>query len=252
MSEFLDPLSILRNVHRFQLVEVNGVNFPLCYDYYNGWGSPRGSLIRPRKVPQHLADQIKLVVEGDSPLQLLFEMSQRLLKYAQSFETNKNFRIDIDPDRPFVENLEQANSDQCSRLPACLPGRPLVCNIRPFNDHPVEHGLRKAHYALSSNNKSDFKLWRSTVVMALEGQFQRLSTAALSIAGIIKQEKRKGAAFNVARECCDSFDLERIAELTICFEDYAKAFLRDMPHLTRSRIWLIQSKFDTFYSITSI
>jgi hypothetical protein len=245
LKPFLEPLNLLRKVTRFSLGGTAGTEFP---------PQPPSSeeldeaSIQPRKVPWHIADRIKLLVEGESLVALPFKMTDRLLSYAQAFEWNDTFRKNMDPDSGRKCDgwpSDDYDLDPYGNRVVYDWKMPDFCN--PFlRTHPVEVGLSRAHSAAYRNKISQIKTQRELVVMFLEPQYQRIAVASTVMAQFIKREKRANGNFRIAEKDHDTkqVHLRFYAEAVVHLEDYAKAFARDVPPSIRYAIRLVQSRFD--------
>ncbi|PMD41299.1 hypothetical protein L207DRAFT_632736 [Hyaloscypha variabilis F] len=240
-KDVLQPLTLLRNILSLRLEEAQGPDLPI-YD-----ASLDKSSLTYNNIEEELKAQLKDMVEGDSPVTRVFMMNKKLVDYAGAFERSKKIRDAMNPGwgeaRPMLLLAAAAVNQDLHDWPA-NQGNPYIQR----RIHPVEEGLHFTSCASEDNDVKAFKLARTTVLEYLEPQYQRIIKASERMAGFVKGVKQPNEAFCVKRQ--SQFEPDMIL-LTVCIlylEDYAKAFIRDVPCHTRFYIRREQHKFDLMYA----
>jgi hypothetical protein len=235
-KDVLQPLTMLRNIASLKISEVEGSDLPYPYD-------PSQPLVS-NNIPQELKVSLKTLVEGDTPIKYVFMMYEKLLEYAQAFERNPRFRSEMSP----VWGLARRNRDEGGRRGFAAR------EYNPFKQHPlhpVEMNLEMASIASEDNDADAFKQARSAVLEYLEPQYQRMVAQAAAMAEFVKGENRHRRERGWP-SLFQGFDYPPQKDLlTTCLlflEDYAAAFVRDVPSHTKFHIRKEKDEFDFAYS----
>lgn len=236
-KEVLQPLTMLRNIASLKIGEVEGSDLPSTYD-------PSQPLVS-NNIPQELKVSLRTLVAGNTPINYVFRMYEKLLEYAQAFERNPRFRAEMNP----AWGAARRNRDERARR---------VFASREFNPfkqepfHPVETNLEMASIASEDNDADAFKQARSAVLEYLEPQYQRIVAQAAAMAEFVKAENRHKEERGWP-SLFQGFDYPPQKDLlTTCLlflEDYAATFVRDVPSHTKFHIRKEKDEFDFAYSI---
>jgi hypothetical protein len=243
----LEPVRLLRSIERFQLRDTTPFEIPDDID------EDEDAL----EYPSHLDDlsaeievELTLLAQGHEPLECAFKMYPRILKYAQAFELNINFReeMSLTQDQSLSQEWLGDNYDFYNSNALRNP-------FKGYLAHPVEAGLMRAKLASDRENLVQFKNERANILEYLENQYQRISAASTRVIDFVKTEKKVGELLDAeshgdpVRICYDSeLALEKIGEAMTLVEEYAETFKRDMPMQMKKDIRRHQRIFDSFYA----
>jgi hypothetical protein len=243
----LEPIRLLRSIERFQLRDTTPFEIPDDID------EDEDAL----EYPSHLDDlsaeievELTLLAQGHEPLECAFKMYPRILKYAQAFELNINFReeMSLTQDQSLSQEWLGDNYDFYNSNALRNP-------FKGYLAHPVEAGLMRAKLASDRENLVQFKNERANILEYLENQYQRISAASTRVIDFVKTEKKVGELLDAeshgdpVRICYDSeLALEKIGEAMTLVEEYAETFKRDMPMQMKKDIRRHQRIFDSFYA----
>jgi len=184
---------------------------------------------------------------GDSPVELLFEMYQKVLVYAQSFERLQPFKVAMALGVDSDKDIEQRFGPEYRQSAALLRSHknPFTEEFSGGQVHPVEQALsRENTFAQDFTSDVDFlyaggvatyfKEQRTMIVNFLEPQYKQLVEAGNRLNLFIKQEKTLGGIFDADRStktsAAASSEVTSSWSLGLVFlEDYAKSFKRHCP-----------------------
>ncbi|KAE9373633.1 hypothetical protein N431DRAFT_465912 [Stipitochalara longipes BDJ] len=210
----LEPLSLFRNIRNIELgglplgeastyLPPPDANIP-CYDF---------------QIP--CMKSMKTLRESCKPIVRVWKMYQKLINYAQSFERNHQFKNNMKPiwgaGNHYIECQAQNRVWAWNRDLDEQMGNPFTKH--PV--HPVEAALLLGSIGSETNDIEKFLEARSSVLVYLEPQYQRISAI--------------GAC-------------ARLYTSPSALEEYAQSFVRDVPLATRVTIRKIQHKFNSAYA----
>ncbi|PMD18625.1 hypothetical protein NA56DRAFT_661273 [Hyaloscypha hepaticicola] len=141
--------------------------------------------------PSHLDDlsaetevELTLLAQGHEPLECAFKMYPRILKYAQAFELNINFReeMNLTQDQSLTQEWLGDNYDFYNSNALRNP-------FKGYLVHPVEAGLMRAKLASDRETLVQFKNERANILEYLENQYQRISAASTRVIDFVKTEE---------------------------------------------------------------
>ena len=210
----LEPIRLIRSIERFQLRDTTPFEIPDDID------EDEDAL----EYVSHLDDlsaeievELTLLAQGHEPLECAFKMYPRILKYAQAFELNINFReeMSLTQDQSLSQEWLGDNFD-------FYHSNALRNPFKGYLAHPVEAGLMRAKLASDRENLVQFENERANILEYLETQYQRISAASTEVIDFVKT--------------------------TTLVEEYAEAFKRDMPMEMKKDIRRHQRLFDSFYA----
>ncbi|KAH6723735.1 hypothetical protein BKA61DRAFT_686504 [Leptodontidium sp. MPI-SDFR-AT-0119] len=239
----LKPLKLLRNIPRFQLGELEKVDVP---DTARSSVPVQSIAIRPE-----YREDLTRLVQGNSHSLRVFEIYEKLLAYAQSFERHRPFSVYMD------SKWGRARDQHGARLlgPEDIWYRayqkkfdPLKAHpFKKFLRHPVEMNLEIASLASEDNDLESFRSARKAVIQYLEPQYKRIKAASSELKEFIKHEKQNPGP-------CPSYcpypyfqTCEEVIYLSL-IEDYHQSFVRDAPTNIRRVMRRWQREFELIYS----
>jgi hypothetical protein len=183
-----------------------------------------------------LIKDLRDLVTGNSPVELMQEMFRVLVTYARAFERCRSFRIQMGLRREDIINIRNINSkdpdfergmDYRAENPYRIP-----------HPHPVENGLEGAKDALVADNMAAFKTYRRNVLAYLEKQYLRIERAGFKLNDFVKYEKVALGLFSTqsgAMQWKARYD-KRAYLAWILLRDYSDSFIRDAPDLIRAEV----------------
>lgn len=229
------PIKMVRNIQSVSFADANHLDVP-------DWLQSR---VRHRESYEshfgHTAIQadVKLIAEGDEPVDYAFSMLPNLIAYAQTFERFLPFKKNM-------EFLPQVGFDygayelQYSEYQEAEYRNPFTGGDNSCM-HPVEWALRTA---INHENSTDvFKLHRAVVVEYLEKQFQEVYEMATDIHQFINEEKHSNGLLHADRVP----EKEEFWRALLHFERYAKSFQRHVPPETAFEIRKQGKHFTNLY-----
>ncbi|KAF7949113.1 hypothetical protein EAE96_008282 [Botrytis aclada] len=181
-----DTLKILRKVAKVEFREATEDEIPEYVFYHESRDDYhcKGFLSSVNLLQGHVA-----LIKGSLPLnstESIHLQYDRLLRYAQAFENNPEFKADLG--LPADSN-------------AILPRWGCPNNIfRGKNCHQIEGNVSEARKAalLRHSNMSLFRWLRNQALLELEKQYQNISRHASKLNDFIKSEKRHEGFFGVS------------------------------------------------------
>ena len=243
---------MLRRIERFQLRDTTPFEIPDDID------EDEDALVYASHLDDLSAEtevELTLLAQGHEPLECAFKMYPRILKYAQAFESNINFReeMSLTQDQGLTQEWLGDNYDFYNSNALRNPFKGYIV-------HPVEAGLMRAKLASDRENLVQFKNERANILKYLENQYQRISAASTEVIDFVKTMKKVGELLDTesrgdpVQTCFDSeLALEMIGEAMTLVEEYAEAFKRDMPMEIKKKkkkknIRRHQRLFNSFYA----
>ncbi|TGO31914.1 hypothetical protein BHYA_0382g00070 [Botrytis hyacinthi] len=248
----LKPLERLRNIQR---VTIRAAEFDEIPKDTMGDDEELADKFTP--ILPNPVDEVRLVtlIQGHSDVEIIEEMYQNLLTYAQTFERIEEFKLDMK--RLNVENWYQMSEElidqpleaERSSFDVSETTTDFFTSSNPFmsSSHPVESTLYAAKIAMKEDNVEGFKLHRTTLIRYLEPQYEAIEAASKDLVDFIKNEKRVNGFFEPG-ECHRSRCLDTANEAMVLLEDYASSFARRLERRTRLAIrkqkLLFKSRYD--------
>jgi hypothetical protein len=171
-------LKLLRRLPQGALVIKDAETFvPNCINRYHS--APNHNLLLGNLAAEIESD-ITQLVEGDTPVELVFEMYNALVRYCQGFEQLPAFKADMASRQRCMSMWEVIDS----RLHRAW-GSGLRYREREL--HPVEYYLRAANQTVEIDNVPLFKQTRADILLFLERQYQRISGASINIVQFVNE-----------------------------------------------------------------
>jgi hypothetical protein len=267
-SQVLKPLDYIRNVTNVTLRDAEDSEIPEFYAQYSRHRSVEKCMLRKSGYVSQFHDCPELKVDLATPLrelgpvEFVSKMYPQLLKYAQTFERDECFRLEMAI--PLGENLCLYEQNY-KRYPRVRDYKSIKGTRNPFRGalvHPVELNLTLPYSTLNTHDTDLFKRFRKNVVEALEAQYQRISEAATNIAEYIKDEKTKQGLFDAFFSRKAFFASEYIlydghwqdwdgdmgATGIRILQEYAASFQRDVPDELLQQFEPEQRRLNALYS----
>lgn len=235
----LKPLEILRKIQRFVLKNVPKSHLPIETPDPDGTFREVRAVLDESNLDYDMRHLTRLVT-GCSPVVRVFLMHEKLLAYAQAFERYEPFKHDMDPKWGVArETLREWDDFPATQMPNQGLRNPFL--LRP--KHPVEIGLMMASVASENDDVASFLIARKEVFLYLEAQYKRLTTASLALNHYIEMQGN-------LLSCKDQNDMriEQMAQCIVLLEDYARAFVRDVPINQRAKMRLTRTLFTLIYA----
>lgn len=213
-------LGVLRNVEKADLGLALKKELPTGADHKT-YHWPSEHPIYTTKI----SNQYTKIMTGNFPLERVFVMNQHLLSYAQSFERDPQFQLEMNPN--FQKMTEQNNS----ALPS-VNNNPFQMTERCMYTaepcvHMVEDRLRDAMEASEGQDSVAFKSHRKVIINYLDPQYRRIVSAMNKLHQFIQSQKTSLGFFDP--DVSDSDYLELICEQALeALEDTTESFRRDI------------------------
>lgn len=166
-------------------------------------------------------------------------MHERLVTYAQTFERNPIFKMDMELHYGVVESYIKYGRPSCGTSSIFKHDNPI---------HIVEQMLESASLASNTNNLKNFKIARQKVLEFLEPQYQRVVAAASEMAAHIKATKKTDELFDTLRPR-GVRDFDGLAETYIILRNYSSATSRDLTREIEAQIVLHPRRWELAYTI---
>jgi len=186
LRDVLELFRILRNIRRFQVGECQPEEIPLYVTFRHGYRVSHN--LNPK-----IWKNLKILVEGGTIVEKVWLMDEKLVAYAQAFESSAAYKADMK--LPF--GMAKARR---MRFPTGLYAMTSAYRRQnPYKDgvdHPVEEALEGANIAAEDNNALDFKVQRKITLDYLESQYQRITAACLAVTDFVKSQKTPGGIFH--------------------------------------------------------
>jgi hypothetical protein len=199
MREWLKPLRKLRNVDKFTLSDAPTIKITA-----SPW-EPFAHIVSQFQVPHpmhllsrvqgchSLARELKHLVEGNSPVELLPEMYNCLVYYFASFERYELFRSMFEQEYRCDPDIHLGLIGQGGHS---MKKHNLLQLGTYENDYPpMSSTLSDAYVAVTENEDVRFKDQRVSILNRLEPQYQRIAAAYRSMAAFVEHEKLRGGIF---------------------------------------------------------
>ena len=170
----------------------------------------------------------KRCVEGNTPVERVFEMQSRLLTYVQTFERDPLFKAEMDPNR----QIRKANISQAY----------FTASLNPFTSggelHYVEKCLRRTHQESKGQNSHQFRIHRKDILLYLEAQYERIADAHILLKEFVKKHKTEGGLLDemMANEATPEWCGFVFEEALMTVEKCAKSFDRDLDVETSRKV----------------
>jgi len=183
LAKVTKPLKLLTNVGHFNMIDAANSELPPppvtseMLSYFNPpkWNDRIDTPDMTWFNNLDLVSNLKLLVEGNTPIELAFKMHGKLLKYAQAFERHEEFRKDMD--LPFGAAAQTIRHRESLMVPEATNSYLVDCSRNPYKlmpyYHPMEDALERASKASDYQNVASFKKWRKRVLDELEDSYQR-------------------------------------------------------------------------------
>ncbi|KAJ8069421.1 hypothetical protein OCU04_003075 [Sclerotinia nivalis] len=227
-------------------------------------------------IPISLQAEPKSLVAGNSPVELLCNMNQCLLNYAQTYERYKPYRDDMGINSSKYEitlhglsqfgRYFQGQSYGDPRPPRefwLSPYWPYFDVYPDHEQHLVESGLDNCNQAVDDNDDTTFKAKRRLVLQYLERQYQRIVEVSRDIHRFINIHKRSCGLLDINREMkVIKSSSERMSERMsndtkmqgyaakgcVLLEAYADALKHELTLSAKVTIARMRSEFEGYYS----
>ena len=248
VESMLEPLKALRNVGSLTirsacLEDVRNSNYFKHKIEYRVHGSDL-----PNPDYEH---ELRQIITGNSPVEVLPDIYGHLLQYARSFERCEPFKLEMGLDGS--EDLETVVGKNYTRH-----ARLLKQHTNPYRRlkryHPVEAALSKARNHLNYGQTGEFKKYRSEVLTYLEPQYEQIVNACDNLTYFVKEEKMVGRLFDVNHghenlPCGDfSFETYNCAVAVDLLEEYANSFKRHLDFRTKAFFRIHQHQLDYVFN----
>ncbi|KUJ10040.1 uncharacterized protein LY89DRAFT_675538 [Mollisia scopiformis] len=227
-EECLEPLRALR--------KVGSISFTVAQEkdlIFVSQGEIRDN--DPNYTPKaSLLEELRGLVTSDCEREFLRPMYERLLRYAQSYERFQPFRLMMELSSRHTRIADEFGSefDKYHLIAEQTP--------YPYKEHPVELGLFDAKATILKNDGAHFRFFRNTVLEYLEHQHEKIMLTRENIIHFIKKGKVASGIFDLALAQRDSkLATSDIPEYEtnqglLLLEDYAEAFIRELPFDNRA------------------
>lgn len=242
MRENLLPLELLRNIPRVSIRTARISEIPdfACRDEWFETPLVTNSMLPAAPYRHHLID----LIQGNSEVELSTKMFTALLRYAQAFERDPEFK------RAMSLSFEEVATSMAGKFSELRENPFLNKAFHPKElAHTIEAGLQKARYMteIASGDITKtikFKEERSVILKYLERQFCRISHASEELVGFVKLQKRKWGIFDPAcTKQYNDFDMVIYTEAMVLLEDYVASFTRELD--TSSKM-AVRTQFSLF------
>lgn len=186
MPNMLRPLELLRNVEKLEF-DFSKHEMPAGMEEYDE--------IDFTRVPDpSLFDEkaMKLLVQGSTPVDAVFEMYPALLEYAQSFETFKGYRDAMAGDGQYFLTKHEKVRGFIEKAKHWNKGK-LHSRFNPFTfaeSNTVENRLDTLRKELDANNVPSFKEIREEIIQGFEPQYHRITRLMDDLVLFVKEHKR--------------------------------------------------------------
>ncbi|KAF7862583.1 hypothetical protein EAF04_007456 [Stromatinia cepivora] len=239
--ELVQALRILRNIGELSFANAKAADCPEFYgrhsdriSYRNMDDTLEAGFYHPISVS--LRVELKSLVTGNSPVDLLCNMNQCLLNYAKTYERYKPYRDDMGiNESKHGETLHQVS--QWAR----------------------HSGLDKCNTAVDNDDHTAFKAERRLILQYLDRQYYCILEASRSIHLFIGIHKRRRGLLDIHKEketfncsisrmCDDSTMQGYAAKGCVLLEAYADALKRELTLSAKVTIARMRAEFEGYYS----
>ncbi|KAE8447265.1 hypothetical protein EG329_010959 [Mollisiaceae sp. DMI_Dod_QoI] len=250
LGRVLQPLQLLRNVKQLTL---GTAQISDCHIYRRAANNTDPAYI-PHDIRPLLLAKIRYVTQGKSPVVRIFKMCDNLTAYAQAFERNVLYKLEMAPKYGCLSPTESQTGpyrytngyQQVDRSFFRRGGR----LSQTAGTHPVEEALELASYAADRCDLKLFEQHRNAAIEYLERQYARISAAAATMVEMIKPEKRVGGLFDTTRGRTSRTELPKhLAFFLVALERYGKTFDRELTEAMMVDIRLRPREWENAYSL---
>lgn len=245
----LAPFKLLRGIEQFKLRDASPLEIPQVIEQDDE------TLFYESHLEDHAALEVDMMLTCTSmePIEFAFDMHERLLRYAQAFESHEPFKLEMamDTGARLDEDSDRSERSLLSAKFWFHHNNPLQ---NPYRDqqfqHPVEAGLQGAAITSENQDVDLFKLHRSTVLEYLETQYKRMAESATALVDLVHKFQRWDAFFDpekMGRDLRPESEGEG-KELLELLKQFKGTFVRDFPDEIKEHISQHQAIFDSFYA----